>query len=292
VNGLVWQQQVLSSSSNPRIVAVALSGPPMHASIGQRTSALGSGLVHASKQAAVRARGLRLLQRPGHLRLQSQQRDVPQPAAAAEVEAKQQLDSVISSKQKQQQQQQQQPDPRRPGPLRWLRNSVSRLPFFAKAEEGQQARLDIKSLLQQLRVLILGCMMGCVLLVVRYSMLHQARTAPREVLYSDFVTLLDTGKVKAARLEAASSKLLFELHPQEPAAAAAGAVTGKAASSKSSKSSSIAADAAAAVGAKAEAPKPAAHKRFFIKLADKQDPLLVGKVLTAGACTHTRMCWG
>jgi cell division protease FtsH len=141
-------------------------------------------------------------------------------------------------------------------------------------------------------------MMGCVLLVVRYSILHQARTAPREVLYSDFVTLLDSGKVKAARLEASSSKLMFEMHPQEAAAAAGGAAAAAAAASakasssaaaSSSKASAAAAAAAPAAAAAADAAAPAApapHRRFYIKLADKQDPLLVGKVLQAGGI-HT-----
>lgn len=220
-------------------------------------------------------------QRPERVELDTQQAADADllPAAAA------------ANKQQQPQQpkqQQQQPDPqqRRPGPLRWLRRNVSRLPFFAKAEEGQGARLNLRALLQQLRVLILGCMFGCVLLVVRYATLHQARTAPREVLYSDFVTLLSTGKVKAARLEASSSKLMFELHPQEAAAAAA-----KPAAPASGKGSAAAATAAAASAAAgtAAAAAPAPHRRFFIKLADKQDPLLVGKVLQAGGWVGVRV---
>jgi hypothetical protein len=186
------------------------------------------------------------------------------------------------SKQQHQQQQPQQPDPQqRRGPLRWLKRNVSRLPFFAKVAEGQDARLNIRALLQQLRVLILGCMMGCVLLVVRYSLLHQARTAPREVLYSDFVALLDAGKVKTTRLEAASSKVLFELHPQDAAAAstAAAGAKGSKAAAGSSKGSGAA---AVTASAQAAAARPPPSKRFFIKLADKQDPLLVGKVLQAG----------
>lgn len=217
---------------------------------------------------------------------QSQRRDGLQ---RTELETQQDLQTdVLPVAPKQQQPQQPDPQQRR-GPLRWLKRNVSRLPFFAKAAEGQDARLNIRALLQQLRVLILGCMMGCVLLVVRYSILHQARTAPREVLYSDFVTLLDSGKVKAARLEASSSKLMFEMHPQEAAAAAgsaaaAAAPSGKAgSSSKASAAAAAAAPAAAADAADAAAPAaPTPHRRFYIKLADKQDPLLVGKVLQAG----------
>jgi hypothetical protein len=229
-----------------------------------------------------------LLRRQLLLPLQSQQRDVPQQASTQDVDAQQELlrtveSGSLSAKQKHTQQNQQQPDPQqRRGPLRWLRRNVSRLPFFAKAGEGQQTRLDIRAVLQQLRVVILGCMMGCVLLVVRFSLLHQARTAPREVLYSDFVALLDAGKVKTARLEAASSRVLFEVHPQDAAASAttAAGAKGSKAAAASSKGSSAAA--AATASAQAAAARPPPSKRFFIKLADKQDPLLVGKVLQAG----------
>lgn len=263
----------------------------MHARVGmQRCPALSSGLSFSGRQSGLR---LQLPHRQQQLRpgVRSQQRDVQQPAAQHKLEVQQKLDTDTlagPSKQQPQHKQPQQPDPQqRRGPLRWLRRNVSRLPFFAKAGEGQDARFDIRALLQQLRVLILGCMMGCVLLVVRYSMLHQARTAPREVLYSDFVTLLDTGKVKSARLEAASSKLMFEVHPQEAAAAAGGAAAvkgGSKAPGSSSKGSAAAAAATAMAASQtgAAAAKPAPNRRFYIKLADKQDPLLVGKVLTAG----------
>jgi hypothetical protein len=225
--------------------------------------------------------------------LQSQQQDAPQQASPQDVDAQQELlrnveSGSLSVKQNHKQQNQQQPDPQqRKGPLRWLRRNVSRLPFFAKAGEGQQARLDIRALLQQLRVLILGCMMGCVLLVVRFSLLHQARTAPREVLYSDFVALLDAGKVKTARLEAASSKVLFEVHPQDAAGASTAAAAGAKGSKAAAGSSKGSAAAAVTAGAHAAVARPPPSKRFFIKLADKQDPLLVGKVLQAGRGTIT-----
>jgi hypothetical protein len=268
-----------------------------------RPAALGRGLVFPARQPG-------LLRLPAHPQQHRQQQQ--QHLLLHRSQARDDVQQVVvhaqepePSSQKQQQQphsskQPQQPDPQqRRGPLRWLKRNVSRLPFFAKAEEGQQPRFDVRALLQQLRVCILGCMLGCVLLVVRYSLLHQARTAPREVLYSDFVTLLDSGKVKAARLEAASSKLTFELHPQEAAAAAAAAAGASSSSSSSSKAGSskgkgaaAATAAAAAESATVAAPaKPAPSRRWYIKLADKQDPLLIGKVLTAGKVgphTHTR----
>lgn len=247
-----------------------------------RPAALARGLVYTSRQPG-------LLRLPAHTQQhrqrQQQQQQLHRSQARDDVQQIVQAQEPEPSSQQQHSKQPQQPDPQqRRGPLRWLKHNVSRLPFFAKAEEGQQPRFDVRALLQQLRVCILGCMLGCVLLVVRYSLLHQARTAPREVLYSDFVTLLDSGKVKTARLEAASSKLTFELHPQEAAAAAAKAGTSNSKKGSSSKGSAAAAATAAAVAeSTAVAPaKPAPSRRLYIKLADKQDPLLVGKVLTAG----------
>jgi hypothetical protein len=106
------------------------------------------------------------------------------------------------------------------------------------------------------------------------------------------MTLVEGGRVRAARLEAASSKLYFEC---QPAAAAAGAAAqaSTAAAQKSTSSSKQAQQAAAATAAAAGAGTaaavlPAAAKQplrrsFYVKLADRHDPVLVGKILTAGA---------
>lgn len=193
---------------------------------------------------------------------------------------------------------QQQQDPRRQGPPRWrawLGSIGSVLPLFKRDADADRPAADGKAwslalLLAQLRMLLLGGLAACMLMLVRYTVLLQARTAPREVLYSDFVALLDTGKVKAARLEAASSRLFFECHASQEAAAvpAAAAAAVAAASSSSSispaSSSSLPAAEAVAVATPAAA-KPSLRRRFYIKLADKQDPLLVGKIIAAGGET-------
>ncbi|GLC60747.1 hypothetical protein PLESTB_001666400 [Pleodorina starrii] len=148
------------------------------------------------------------------------------------------------------------------------------------------------------------------------------RITPREVLYSDFVTLLDGGRVRAARLEAGTSRLYFDVvvrqqqpqqqpfQPQQQpqptqaaptvpavpavpaaaAAAAAGAATATATVAAPSAASPPAAAAAAATAAAAAASSATAagvvrqrfQKIFFIKLADKHDPVLLAKLLQAG----------
>jgi hypothetical protein len=105
------------------------------------------------------------------------------------------------------------------------------------------------------------------------------------------MTLVEGGRVRAARLEAASSKLYFECQPVAAAAGAAAQASSAAAqkSTSSSKQSQQPAAAAAAAGAgTAAAVLPAAAKQplrksFYVKLADRHDPVLVGKILTAGA---------
>jgi hypothetical protein len=107
--------------------------------------------------------------------------------------------------------------------------------------------------------------------------------------------------VRRARLEAASSKLFFELNPAQQQQQQAGAAPaaagdssssssatkkGKAAAASSKQAAATAVSSAASASSPATAPAaPAgAARRFFVKLADKQDPYLVGKVLAAGAC--------
>jgi hypothetical protein len=110
------------------------------------------------------------------------------------------------------------------------------------------------------------------------------------------MTLVEGGRVRAARLEAASSKLYFECQPPPPAAAAAAAAAMQASTAAGQKSTSsskqaqqaAAATAAAAGAGSAAAVLPAAAKQplrksFYVKLADRHDPVLVGKILTAGA---------
>ncbi|GIL68519.1 hypothetical protein Vafri_21788 [Volvox africanus] len=138
------------------------------------------------------------------------------------------------------------------------------------------------------------------------------RITPREVLYSDFVTLLDTGRVRAARLEAGTSRLYFDVtRPQPPpsvaaaqpgstasevaAAAPTAATTASPPATAMAAAASTASATASGTGASAitqtSAPSAAAAsaavrqrflKQFYIKLADKQDILLMGKLLQAG----------
>lgn len=90
------------------------------------------------------------------------------------------------------------------------------------------------------------------LAVGRAATMSRANTAPREMLYSDFVTLLTQRRVNSARLESGTNRLYFDVKPAEPAPAAA---------------------AAAAEGGAAAAAQPVAStvasRRLFIKLADK-----------------------
>jgi hypothetical protein len=132
----------------------------------------------------------------------------------------------------------------------------------------------------------------CLLGFVRYSAIMQARSAPREVLYSEFVTLLDTGKVRSARLESGNSRLVFDVNL--PAAAEADAAAAPVASTSGrSKSSSakVAAEKSVAAAAAAESAalqqqqqtgRSKASRKFFIKVADKHDPFLVNKIVQAG----------
>lgn len=186
-------------------------------------------------------------------------------------------------------QKQHQQDPRGQGPPRWrawLGSIPKILPLFRQSSDAEETATDGKAwswkyVLAHFRMLLLGCLAGCMLLLVRYTAILQARSAPKEVLYSDFVALLDARKVKAARLEAASSRLFFECHPAEKSDASATAAAAAVASSSSSSSSSASAAEAVAAVTPAAA-KPALRRRFFIKLADKQDQLLVGKIIAAG----------
>ncbi len=158
--------------------------------------------------------------------------------------------------------------------------------------------------------------------------------APPQVLYSDFVTLLDGGRVRAARLEAGTSRLFFDIHlptPQQQAAAAAAAAASAAMPQPAAAPAAAAAAAPAAPAAvmpalaaaatastaaaapvltpatapaaaaaastsEAAGPAPAAaaaasssaasapvrqrfQRQFYIKLADKYDPLLIMRLI-------------
>lgn len=90
-----------------------------------------------------------------------------------------------------------------------------------------------------------------------------ARPAPREVLYSDFVTLLDSKHVRAARLETGTGRLYFDLHPAEASGAAA-----------------VAASSAEEVILASQ--RQRLEKQYYLKLPPQNDPSVVAKVLAAG----------
>ncbi|KAG2498816.1 hypothetical protein HYH03_003009 [Edaphochlamys debaryana] len=150
----------------------------------------------------------------------------------------------------------------------------------------------------------------CCVAMTRELFFPTARVAPREVLYSDFVTLLDTGRVRAARLEAGTSRLYFDVvRPPTPAPAAATPAATAAAPAALAATATVATAAATAVPAALAAAAPAAAeaaaastsaavgsstavaaapqrqrflKQFYIKLADKNDNVLLMRLLQAG----------
>jgi hypothetical protein len=90
----------------------------------------------------------------------------------------------------QQQQQQRQQEPRGP---RWSPPSWLKLPFLGSSRrsgddgepgraEGRPWKLELKAVLQQLRMVALGVAAAALLVAVRYTAIVQARTAPKEVL--------------------------------------------------------------------------------------------------------------
>lgn len=210
----------------------------------------------------------------------------------------------------------QQPDGKDNRPL-WERLGLPKsLPFLRRSDsddeqphhDGQQWRFSTKTALLYLRTLLYAMIAMVGLTFVRYTATVQARTAPKEVLYSDFVTLLDAGKVRAARLETSNSRLIFEITQDAAAARDATATASTSSSSSSSQGLQLSATgrkhmteltgqqqataAAASQGAAVAGENAAAaaattsssssNKRFYIKTAEKQDPFLVSRILQAG----------
>lgn len=115
------------------------------------------------------------------------------------------------------------------------------------------------------------------------------------MLYSSFVHLLDTGRVRAARLESGTSRLYFDLRPRDTAATTTAATTTAEATPTTSPATTPTATAAASATAAAASAQPAAapassqlvpamrfQRQFVVKLAEKTDPALVSRVLMAG----------
>lgn len=144
---------------------------------------------------------------------------------------------------------------------------------------------------KRLGLLLRSAALGVILLsVLRAAAINRANTAPREVLYSDFVSLLEESRVRSARLESGTSRIYFDLKAAAQAEAAEAAVAGKAAPAAARASSKAApAQAAATAAAAAQASQPQASasqravssRRFYIKLADKQDLFLLPRILEA-----------
>lgn len=233
----------------------------------------------------------------------------------------------LPAKQQQQQQPEREPDTHLTKLLKllskypvtsWLAGLAERLikgPSPSSGNGSGSAGTSDSRVLRLVRmILALGAF--CVMALFREASLQNARVKPREVLYSTFVSLLDEGKVKAARLESGSGRMYFDMQmPAETAtadavptatvvasAAATAATTpfsqleGTALASSSQpvpalNSTEAATVAAAAGAATAAAPSSTSassttpyrmQRHCYIKLADKNDPLLINRVLTAG----------
>ncbi|GAX80849.1 hypothetical protein CEUSTIGMA_g8284.t1 [Chlamydomonas eustigma] len=182
----------------------------------------------------------------------------------------------------------------------WLAGFMER--FMKKAGQsannGEGARI--------VRIMFLLAMFCCVVLF-REANIQSSKVRPREVLYSQFVALLDEGKVQAARLESGTSKLYFDVKFNE-ATASTSDTSGSAAESVSKATDIAKAPAVASTPtSKSAAPTTSTsspetsaltastsssgaastfthkmQKQYFIKLADKSDTLLINKVLSAG----------
>lgn len=139
----------------------------------------------------------------------------------------------------------QQPQPpRRPGFLEYLRRTQSGPAGFRRVVAG-------------ISLLVLGVLMvgaGLLGAASRPSAARQRFQPPREVVYSQFLNLVNDGHVRAVRFDDAAARIYFDTHHAQPGAAAS--LEG-ASSSSSSASTSTAGAAAANVGTtKAEAWSP------------------------------------
>jgi ATP-dependent Zn protease len=171
--------------------------------------------------------------------------------------------------------------------------------------EGDQRRQALRRALAVLRALALGAIAGLVFGAARLALAARQRSAPREVLYSDLLALVDQGKVRAARLEAGTSRVYFDVvvadeavgsaaasadqKKEAKATASAGAVAAPASGSKRQAAAAAAAKAAATTATSPLQPiplvasrKPPLARRYYAKVADKHDPLLTARLLAAG----------
>ncbi|GBF97542.1 inactive ATP-dependent zinc metalloprotease chloroplastic-like [Raphidocelis subcapitata] len=151
-----------------------------------------------------------------------------------------------------------------PALLQWLRRALG-------GDRG------VARLASYARVMLLGAASALVLSAVRIYAAAKARAAPREVLYSDFVTLIEQRRVRAARLEAGTGRVYFDIRLPEAGAAAAKQQKGR----KQQQDEAAAAAAAAAAVLPARA-KPALARHCFVKVADKTDQFLITRLLASG----------
>jgi len=165
-------------------------------------------------------------------------------------------------------------DGSRPPPsslLQWLRRL---------GERRQPSPAAVQRILSYLRVILLGCASALLLSAIRTYATVKARTSPREVLYSDFVTLVDQKRVRAARLEAGTGKIYFDIHlpalqQQQQQQQQQGA------QQQQGKKQAAAAKAEAQQAIVPLRAKAGLSKHFYVKAADKTDPLLINKLLSS-----------
>jgi hypothetical protein len=175
--------------------------------------------------------------------------------------------------------------------LQWLRRRLGLA--------GERRRLSpaVTRALAYLRIVLLGCASALLFTSLRTYAAARARTAPREVLYSDFVSLVDQRRVRAARLEAGTGKVFFDINLPQVAAPAgqqqqqqqqqqAQGVQqqqqqqqqqGKQQNTKQQQQQQQQQQLLLPVRA-----KQGLSRHFFVKVADKSDPLLVSRLLEAG----------
>mmetsp|Transcript_4482 Transcript_4482/g.12213 ORF Transcript_4482/g.12213 Transcript_4482/m.12213 type:complete len:653 (-) Transcript_4482:463-2421(-) len=104
------------------------------------------------------------------------------------------------------------------GPGWWLRNRLQGpINWAAGLSEGKGVRNP--NFLRLIRLAIISITFVLVAMS-REVFVSRNRLTTKEVLYSQFVTLLDSNRVKAARLESGTGRMYFELYPKEQPAPA------------------------------------------------------------------------
>lgn len=166
---------------------------------------------------------------------------------------------------------------------RWLR-----LPWFDSNTPPTQHntwRTVRNKVYEYLKLGSYSVVLAIVLIVFRQAATLQSRRAPKEVLYSDFVTLIQSGRVRSARLEAGTSHLYFDLTPTAPTSLQSTDASSSSPPTSSSTQEAATTTSTSSSGTSSAAPaKPRAtsSKQYYVKVADKNDPFLVSQILAAG----------